>query len=147
MSTSTPVGLALTSIAGMMSGNCMLPTKFVRTWKWENVWEIFSVVSLILLPWALALVLVRDLEEVDRMLTLAQNCSSSGTRRGMGNYPDSVWHLRKALRAARSVKSVTPCSPNCVAASGAACHIWRPRGRIGAAIPSWITSGVAITGS
>ena len=84
MSTSTPVGLALTSIAGMMSGNCMLPTKFVRTWKWENVWEIFSVVSLILLPWALALVLVRDLEEVDRMLTLAQIAAPLALGAGWG---------------------------------------------------------------
>jgi L-rhamnose-H+ transport protein len=50
----------------------MLPTKFVRTWKWENVWAIFSVVSLILLPWTLALVLVKDLEKVYRTLTLAQ---------------------------------------------------------------------------
>lgn len=70
--TSTPIGLALTLIAGAMSGNCMLPTKFVRTWKWENVWTIFSVVSLILLPWALALLLVKDLEEVYRALSFAQ---------------------------------------------------------------------------
>jgi L-rhamnose-H+ transport protein len=72
ISTSTPIGLALTLIAGAMSGNCMLPTKFVRTWKWENVWAIFSVVSLILLPWALALLLVKDLEEVYHALTFAQ---------------------------------------------------------------------------
>jgi hypothetical protein len=72
MKTSTPVGLVLTLIAGAMSGNCMLPTKFVRTWKWENVWAIFSVVSLILLPWALALALVKDLEDVYRTLTFAQ---------------------------------------------------------------------------
>jgi L-rhamnose-H+ transport protein len=72
MRTSTPVGLALTLIAGAMSGNCMLPTKFVRTWKWENVWAIFSVVSLVLLPGALALVFVKDLDKVYRTLTFAQ---------------------------------------------------------------------------
>jgi len=72
MRTSTPIGLALTLIAGVMSGNCMLPTKFIRTWKWENVWAIFSVVSLILLPWALALILVKDLEKIYHTLTFAQ---------------------------------------------------------------------------
>ena len=72
MRTGTPVGLALTLIAGVMSGNCTLPIKFVRTWKWENVWAIFSIVSLILLPWSLALALVKDLEEVYRTLKFAQ---------------------------------------------------------------------------
>ena len=72
MRTGTPVGLALTLIAGVMYGNCMLPIKFVRTWKWENVWAIFSIVSLTLLPWSLALALVKDLEEVYRTLKFAQ---------------------------------------------------------------------------
>jgi L-rhamnose-H+ transport protein len=84
MRTSTPIGLALTLIAGFMSGNCMLPTKFVRTWKWENVWAIFSVVSLILLPWALALVLVKDLGQVYRTLTLAQIAAPLALGAGWG---------------------------------------------------------------
>jgi hypothetical protein len=33
---SLPAGIALTTIAGFMSGNCMLPLKFLRKWKWEN---------------------------------------------------------------------------------------------------------------
>jgi L-rhamnose-H+ transport protein len=54
-------GVALTLLAGVMSGNCMLPLKFVRSWAWENVWLVFSVTSLIVLPWALALSLVDHL--------------------------------------------------------------------------------------
>jgi len=30
-------------VAGLMSGTCMLPSKFVRGWKWKNVWLVFSV--------------------------------------------------------------------------------------------------------
>ncbi|HEY3990117.1 MAG TPA: L-rhamnose/proton symporter RhaT [Acidobacteriaceae bacterium] len=54
-------GVGLTMVAGVMAGNCMLPSKFVRTWKWENLWLVFSVVSLVILPWALALLLVKHL--------------------------------------------------------------------------------------
>jgi L-rhamnose-H+ transport protein len=32
----------------------MLPMKFAKRWPWESVWLVFSVVSLLILPWALA---------------------------------------------------------------------------------------------
>lgn len=57
----TASGLTLTLLAGAMSGNCMLPMKFVQRWRWENIWLVFSLLSLFVLPWTLALVLVRDL--------------------------------------------------------------------------------------
>lgn len=57
MHESLAFGIVLTLIAGLMSGNCMLPMKFVRSLKWENVWLIFSLISLIVIPWALALAL------------------------------------------------------------------------------------------
>src|SRR6202790_1985014 len=59
-------------IAGLMSGNCMLPMKFTRSWKWENVWLVFSVVSLVVLPWALALGLVDHLFETYYALSFLQ---------------------------------------------------------------------------
>jgi L-rhamnose-H+ transport protein len=72
MTSSTATGLALTILAGMMSGNCMLPTKFVRSWKWEHVWSVFSLVSLVILPWGLALSLVGHLADVYRSLSFSQ---------------------------------------------------------------------------
>jgi L-rhamnose-H+ transport protein len=48
------IGLAMALLAGAMAGNCMLPMKYVRRWRWENTWFVFSLVSLILIPWALA---------------------------------------------------------------------------------------------
>ena len=72
MATSLSIGITLTLLAGLMSGNCMLPMKFNRGWKWENIWLVFSVVSLIILPWALALGLVDHLFETYRSLSLLQ---------------------------------------------------------------------------
>ncbi len=53
--------MALTLAAGLLAGNCMLPMKFVRRWEWENTWLVFTLVSLVLCPWLLALAMVPDL--------------------------------------------------------------------------------------
>src|ERR1035437_10294679 len=66
------LGIGLTLLAGLMSGNCMLPMKFNRRWRWENTWLVFAMVSLIILPWALALGLLGQLLETYRALYLAQ---------------------------------------------------------------------------
>jgi L-rhamnose-H+ transport protein len=42
----------------------MFPMKFARRWKWENLWLIFSLVSLVAIPWILALCLVGGLGSV-----------------------------------------------------------------------------------
>lgn len=52
------LGLGMTLVAGLLAGNSMLPMKFVRRWQWENTWLVFSLVSLVLIPWALAFALV-----------------------------------------------------------------------------------------
>jgi L-rhamnose-H+ transport protein len=69
---SLTVGIALTLLAGLMSGNCLLPMKFNQSWKWENAWLIFSIVSLVVLPWALAFLLVSDLFKVYLSLSMLQ---------------------------------------------------------------------------
>ncbi len=66
------VGVALVLAAGLMSGNCMLPSKFLRAWRWENMWAVFSLVSLVVLPWGLAFGLVHHLPEVYRSLPASQ---------------------------------------------------------------------------
>jgi L-rhamnose-H+ transport protein len=57
-------GVVLTLFAGVLSGNSMLPMKFARRWQWENLWLVFSIVSLVILPWGLALMLVGDLGRI-----------------------------------------------------------------------------------
>jgi L-rhamnose-H+ transport protein len=65
-------GVSLVMVAGLMSGSCMLPSKFVRTWKWENMWLVFSLVSLVIIPWLLAVVFVDRLFETYRALAFQQ---------------------------------------------------------------------------
>ncbi|HZT32915.1 MAG TPA: L-rhamnose/proton symporter RhaT [Bryobacteraceae bacterium] len=65
-------GLAMILVAGVMAGNCMLPMKFARRWHWENTWLVFSLVSLVVLPWSLALLLAGDLVEIYRGLSIGQ---------------------------------------------------------------------------
>ena len=48
------LGIGLSVLGGVLVGNCMLPLKRIRTWPWECTWLIFSVVSLALVPWAIA---------------------------------------------------------------------------------------------
>ena len=55
------LGISLILLAGVMAGDCMLPLKFNRSWHWENTWFVFSLASLVFLPWLLALVLVDHL--------------------------------------------------------------------------------------
>jgi L-rhamnose-H+ transport protein len=64
--------VSLTMVAGLMSGTCMLPMKFIRSWSWENLWLIFSVVSLVIIPWMLATGLVDRLFETYRELSFRQ---------------------------------------------------------------------------
>jgi len=64
-------GFALTLLAGCLAGNCMLPMKFARRWPWESVWLVFSIVSLAVIPWALALTLVTNLYAVYATLPLS----------------------------------------------------------------------------
>ncbi len=65
-------GLALTLLAGLGSGNCFLPMKFVRRWQFENIWLVFSLVSLAVVPWALAWSLAGSLGRLYASLTPAQ---------------------------------------------------------------------------
>ncbi len=53
MNGSVWAGLALSLAAGVMAGNSMLPMKFARQWKWENIWLVFTLASLLVFPWAL----------------------------------------------------------------------------------------------
>ena len=45
-------------------GNCMVPLNYLRRWRWENAWIVFSVVALVLLPWSLAFLMVPNLVAV-----------------------------------------------------------------------------------
>jgi len=58
------LGIFLAVAAGLMVGNCMLPLNYLRKWRWENAWIIFTLVALVLVPWALAFLRVPNLLSV-----------------------------------------------------------------------------------
>jgi len=72
MSVEVWIGLLLTLVGGVMAGNCMVPQKFVRHWRWENTWLVFSLVSLVLIPWLLAFLTIGDLPAVYAQLSGGQ---------------------------------------------------------------------------
>jgi L-rhamnose-H+ transport protein len=57
----TELGVLLAMAGGIMVGNCMVPLNYLRTWRWENAWIVFSVVALLVLPWSLAFLRVPHL--------------------------------------------------------------------------------------
>jgi L-rhamnose-H+ transport protein len=57
----TELGVLLALAGGVMVGNCMVPLNYLRTWRWENAWIVFSVVALLVLPWSFAFLWVPDL--------------------------------------------------------------------------------------
>jgi L-rhamnose-H+ transport protein len=57
----TVLGVLIAMFGGFMAGNCMLPLKYLRRWQWENVWIVFSLVALIVVPWILAFFRVPEL--------------------------------------------------------------------------------------
>jgi L-rhamnose-H+ transport protein len=57
-------GFALTFLAGCMAGANLVPMKWMRVWKWENFWFVYSIVSLLIVPFCLAFLLLPNLASV-----------------------------------------------------------------------------------
>ena len=51
-------GLALVLLAGITMGCNMVPMKWMKAWKWENFWLVYSIMALVVVPFALAFVLL-----------------------------------------------------------------------------------------
>jgi len=57
-------GIAGVLIGGFLNGSWVLPMKRMSRWRWENTWLVFSVMGLIVVPWAVALVTVPQLGNI-----------------------------------------------------------------------------------
>jgi L-rhamnose-H+ transport protein len=47
-------GGVLSVLAGVLNGSFAAPTKYAKAWKWENIWSLWGVWAMLILPWALA---------------------------------------------------------------------------------------------
>jgi len=61
MGTNFALGMTLVSIAGIFSGIFAIPFKNNKNWSWENNWLLWSIVSLIIMPWIVSLITIPDL--------------------------------------------------------------------------------------
>lgn len=57
-------GIAGVLIGGFLNGSWVLPMKRMLKWRWENTWLVFSVMGLIVVPWAVALATVPQLGNI-----------------------------------------------------------------------------------
>jgi len=57
-------GIGGVLIGGLLNGSWVLPMKRMKAWKWENAWLLFSVVGLVIIPWAAAVTSVPSLGRV-----------------------------------------------------------------------------------
>ena len=58
------LGMVIVFAAGILNGSFTLPMKYTRTWVWENIWSVYSVAALLVLPWLIAIALVPKLSRV-----------------------------------------------------------------------------------
>jgi L-rhamnose-H+ transport protein len=57
-------GLSAVLIAGLLQGMYALPMKFLAGWGYENIWLVFSMWGMIVLPWCLAAFAVPHLAQI-----------------------------------------------------------------------------------
>ena len=64
---STASGIVTLMIAGVMNASFAMPMKYARKWAWENTWLAYTVLALVVLPLAVALVTIPNLSMVYRL--------------------------------------------------------------------------------
>jgi L-rhamnose-H+ transport protein len=60
------VGATLAVLGGALQGAFAVPMKYAKKWKHENVWFVFVLTGLVLLPWIVTVTTVPSLAEVYR---------------------------------------------------------------------------------
>ena len=46
-----PLAVGLALLAGILNGSFATPTKYVKAWKWENIWSVWAVMGMVVFPW------------------------------------------------------------------------------------------------
>jgi L-rhamnose-H+ transport protein len=60
-------GAGLVFLGGILQGLFPVPMKFVRRWKYENIWLVFALSGLVIFPWLLTAITVPHLGEIYRL--------------------------------------------------------------------------------
>jgi L-rhamnose-H+ transport protein len=54
------IGLSLILAGGMMQGAFTIPQKFLKGWRWEMGWLMYSIAAMIILPWTMVMITIPD---------------------------------------------------------------------------------------
>lgn len=54
-------GIVSSVVAGIVNGSFAAPTKYTSRWRWENVWAVWAITALLVVPWAAAFATVPGL--------------------------------------------------------------------------------------
>ncbi|MGO8787023.1 MAG: L-rhamnose/proton symporter RhaT [Terriglobia bacterium] len=57
-------GLLLVFVGGILNGSFAAPMKRLSAWRWENIWLVYAISGLLILPWAIARATVPHLGSV-----------------------------------------------------------------------------------
>jgi L-rhamnose-H+ transport protein len=52
--TEVPAGVLGSLLAGVVNGSFATPTKYTSRWRWENIWAVWAVTALLVVPWVAA---------------------------------------------------------------------------------------------
>ena len=55
------LGVLLSLFAGVVNGSFATPSKYAAKWKWENLWAVYGVVGMFIVPWLLGFATIPDL--------------------------------------------------------------------------------------
>ena len=52
MTTSFLSAFLLVSVGGVLTGVFTGPMKYLTRWRWENIWLVYALIALLIIPWA-----------------------------------------------------------------------------------------------
>src|SRR6266446_4096230 len=93
-------GLAAVLLAGVLQGLFAVPMKFAPRWNYENIWLIYSLTGMVVLPWMLTTATVPHLVEVYSLtpMPVLVRIAGFGLCWGIG-VADSVTHSQPSTVA------------------------------------------------
>ena len=63
------VGLTLALFSGTLDGSMAFPMQFASRWRWENIWLVYSIFGMLLIPWIVASLTLANFLEARSVLT------------------------------------------------------------------------------
>ena len=90
------LGFLFVVLAGVATGTYFLGLKYVEPWKWENIWLVYAMLALLVMPLGMALATVPRLGEAFSLAPSGNISACAPLRRGLGRWFGFVRARRRA---------------------------------------------------